>query len=60
MNLAVVGGRIVHRTAWRTSAMNADEVIAALALRPHPEGGWFTDTWREPAVEGARPASTAI
>ena len=28
---------------------NADDVIAALSLEPHPEGGWFRETWREPA-----------
>ena len=27
-----------------------DEVIAALGLEPHPEGGWFRETWREPAT----------
>ncbi|HJV08052.1 MAG TPA: cupin domain-containing protein [Acidimicrobiales bacterium] len=27
----------------------ADDVIAALGLEPHPEGGWFKETWREPA-----------
>ena len=26
-----------------------DDVIAALGLEPHPEGGWFRETWREPA-----------
>lgn len=25
------------------------EMIAALGLEPHPEGGWFRETWREPA-----------
>lgn len=24
-------------------------VIAALDLRPHPEGGWFAETWRDDA-----------
>jgi hypothetical protein len=28
---------------------DADDVIAALGLEPHPEGGWFRETWREPA-----------
>lgn len=28
---------------------DADEVIAALGLEPHPEGGWYRETWREPA-----------
>jgi uncharacterized protein len=27
-----------------------DDVIAALDLRPHPEGGWYRETWREPAT----------
>lgn len=27
-----------------------DEVIAALQLAPHPEGGWYRETWREPAT----------
>ena len=27
-----------------------DEVIAALGLEPHPEGGWFREMWREPAT----------
>lgn len=26
-----------------------DAVIAELGLEPHPEGGWFRETWREPA-----------
>jgi predicted cupin superfamily sugar epimerase len=29
---------------------DADAVIAMLALQPHPEGGWFRETWREPAA----------
>ena len=27
----------------------ATEVIELLGLRRHPEGGWFHETWREPA-----------
>ncbi len=38
----------------------AAEVIAALGLQAHPEGGWFAETWRAAPVEGARPASSAI
>jgi predicted cupin superfamily sugar epimerase len=37
----------------------ASGVIAALDLRPHPEGGWFRETFRD-AAEGARGRSTAI
>jgi predicted cupin superfamily sugar epimerase len=38
----------------------ADDVIALLGLAPHPEGGWYAETWREPAPAGDRPASSAI
>ena len=51
-----------------TVAMSADEIIAALDLAPHPEGGWFRETWRAEVAEdpragqtaGFRPAGTAI
>jgi len=26
--------------------MNADEIIAHLSLPPHPEGGWYRQTWQ--------------
>ncbi|MCX7645145.1 MAG: cupin domain-containing protein [Rhodobacteraceae bacterium] len=39
---------------------DADALIAAFGLAPHPEGGWYAETWRAPAPPGARPASTAI
>ncbi len=29
-------------------------------MRPHPEGGWYVETWRAPAAEGERPAASAI
>ncbi|MEM8554355.1 MAG: cupin domain-containing protein [Pseudomonadota bacterium] len=40
--------------------MTADEIIALLDLTPHPEGGWFRQTWVADAAEGERPAGTAI
>ena len=39
---------------------DATEVIATLGMRPHPEGGWFVETWRAGSVGGARPAASAI
>jgi hypothetical protein len=36
------------------------EIVAALGLEPHPEGGRYVQTWREPAGDGLRAASTAI
>jgi len=38
----------------------ADQVIAMLGMQPHPEGGWYAETWRSPAPEGERPSATAI
>ena len=38
----------------------ADALIAALTLAPHPEGGHYRETWRADAPSGARPAGTAI
>lgn len=40
--------------------LSADAVIALLGLAPHPEGGWFRETWRAPADTGQRAAGTAI
>lgn len=45
--------------------LTADEIIALLKLEPHPEGGYFRETYRDaagvaPSGEGARAASTAI
>jgi uncharacterized protein len=40
--------------------LSAQEVIARLGLTRHPEGGWFRETFRDPAPAGERGASTAI
>lgn len=42
------------------SRPSAAEIIAALALQPHPEGGWFRETHRDAAPPGGRGTSTAI
>ena len=39
---------------------DAQEIIAALDLKPHPEGGWYRETWRAEAEPGARAGGTAI
>jgi len=38
----------------------SDTIIGALGLQPHPEGGFYAETWRDPAPEGGRGSSTAI
>ncbi|ATQ41715.1 cupin domain-containing protein [Caulobacter mirabilis] len=41
--------------------MTAAEVIAILGLEPHPEGGWYRQTFRDAAQSpDGRAASTAI
>ena len=41
--------------------MTAEEVAALLGLQPHPEGGFFRETFRDPGPTGSgRGASTAI
>ncbi|PXX67012.1 hypothetical protein DFR70_103768 [Nocardia tenerifensis] len=45
---------------------NRPALAAALDLAPHPEGGWFRETWRSavefepPGYSGARASATAI
>ncbi len=39
--------------------MNPAGIIATLGMKPHPEGGWYTETFRD-APEGGRGHSTAI
>jgi uncharacterized protein len=48
------------------TAMNVDDWVRILALKEHPEGGWFRETWRSPIAvrtsdpDASRPSSTAI
>lgn len=45
----------------RDTSLPARQICAALALHPHPEGGWYRETYRhEPASPGERGAATAI
>jgi len=40
---------------------SAEAMIAALHLEPHPEGGWYRETWRaEASLSGGRSAATSI
>jgi predicted cupin superfamily sugar epimerase len=38
----------------------AAALIAKLNLAPHPEGGWYRETFRQPAPDGGRGLATAI
>jgi len=40
--------------------MNADDIIAKLNLVPHPEGGYFRETFRDAVEMNGRSVGTAI
>jgi len=40
--------------------VTAEEVARRLGLQPHPEGGFYRETFRDPGADGGRGASTAI
>ena len=40
--------------------LTAEDIVARLNLAPHPEGGWFRETFRDPHTVNGRAASTAI
>ncbi|MEO0327874.1 MAG: cupin domain-containing protein [Pseudomonadota bacterium] len=40
--------------------MTADEIIRKLELQPHPEGGYFRETFRDPKTVDGRSVGTAI
>ncbi|WEK47944.1 MAG: cupin domain-containing protein [Candidatus Andeanibacterium colombiense] len=39
---------------------DANRIIERLQLQPHPEGGWYRETWRADAANGERAGGTAI
>lgn len=44
----------------RDPSVTAAQVIAALGLQPHPEGGHYREIWRDTPADGSRGAGTAI
>ena len=42
------------------TALDSDAIIAVLALAPHPEGGWYRETFRDSPSGGGRGALTQI
>ncbi len=43
-----------------TAVPTAQDIIRLLDLKPHPEGGYFRETFRDATPIGGRAASTAI
>ena len=51
----------MSRMSAPAQSLDAAEVIAALQLAPHPEGGWYRETWRaDETLPGGRAVATAI
>jgi uncharacterized protein len=44
----------------RPAMRDVEEIVRALGLRPHPEGGHYRETFRQVAPDGGRGAMTAI
>ncbi len=40
--------------------MTAEQLIEALNLSPHPEGGWYRQTWQTGSEDNGRSAGTCI
>src|SRR5580765_8437573 len=57
---------LLQMQVWRSSARilgampDARDLIEHLELAPHPEGGWYRETWRAAPLGAARSAGTAI
>jgi predicted cupin superfamily sugar epimerase len=49
-----------QRMSAAANSPSADEIIRLLKLRPHPEGGHYRETFRDPEGAAGRAASTAI
>ncbi|KQY29447.1 cupin [Caulobacter sp. Root487D2Y] len=43
-----------------SSDLSGNEIIRLLDLQPHPEGGWYRQTFKDMPAEEGRPSSTAI
>ena len=44
----------------KAAMTHAQDLIDQLGLAPHPEGGWYRETWRADTPDGGRAAGTAI
>lgn len=42
------------------SQRDAQQIIDTLAMKPHPEGGWYAETYRAPSSPGSRSAVSTI
>lgn len=51
---------MIRPSVGLTGDLGANEIIRLLDMKPHPEGGWYVETFRDPEGPDGRGASTAI
>jgi predicted cupin superfamily sugar epimerase len=51
---------IVSAVVEVRKTMNPDDIIESLGLKPHPEGGWYAETYRDAGGVNGRAHATAI
>jgi predicted cupin superfamily sugar epimerase len=48
-------------SSYQHAGLGADDVVRRLELQPHPEGGFYRETWRDPKTDAnGRAASSLI
>ncbi|EAQ27939.1 hypothetical protein NAP1_10108 [Erythrobacter sp. NAP1] len=52
--------RFLEGRKLMTQANSADALIEQLQMQPHPEGGWYAETWRADSDGSGRARGTAI
>jgi uncharacterized protein len=50
----------LRRASALTAGAMSHRLITSLDLSPHPEGGWYRETMRQPSPDGGRGLATAI
>ena len=50
----------MHGSLQRVVHMSTAQLISYLDLAPHPEGGWYRETWTVDGPDASRPMATGI
>ncbi|MEI7877336.1 MAG: cupin domain-containing protein, partial [Planctomycetota bacterium] len=49
-----------HSIPLPPRAESAEDVVRLLDLKPHIEGGFYRETWRDPTADASRGRGTAV
>ena len=47
-------------SSYQHGGLNADDVVRRLELKPHPEGGFYRETWRDPKTDASGRAASSL